>query len=681
MKSLNLYAWEDTDLSREDRICSDTFDEINFYFHDETRIYITPKTAEHINTHRIKVNALTISVEENFNKNCLVECGVLSELINVSTFPLYWILKTHNHLIDYKNFFYVHNVKKENFIHPFLSFNGKAKPHRRYFIDALCSNNLLDSGVVSYHGSEAPDPIFTWKCYAGGKMRVDGSTFSSYTFNETFVKSFLHIPTESETDVIAISEKTAIPLLNELPFLVLGAPGFHAYLKQLGFKLYDELFDYSFDEEENLELRIAKLIDNIHHVVNNKDKLDEFYSILKPKLEFNKRHALSLVSSINCVPDMLKNHYYEICNKQYLYNDEYILIENFNFFNDVTKQNLSLHPRKSRIRKRYYNYWYDNFSYDKVINDILEYHPEEITIFGEHECEVWATQPFVNLVNEMNIKVNYTTLSVVDEKYLNKVKDLGIRNINVESWDTYYFRHAADVVLNLKNTDKRNEYKYPFICLNNRAHLHRCYVIDFMAKYNLINTQKVSWIDPLNEVMASKFKFKYFDGNRVDFDNMKTNQDSYIIPNEYYESFVDFVTESSHETIAISEKTIKPLVFKKPFVIMGAAGINKHLEKLGFKLYDEIIDYSFDEVEDIELRAELYVKNMKNISELKNFDDIYSILLPKVEHNYNLCFELAVSMDIPKEVKKILPIAQTNPFDEELGCFLVYKRLFGDNRR
>lgn len=693
MKSLNLYAWEDSDLSREDRICSDIFDEINFYFHDEIRINITSPAVKHININNIRINALTISADKEFVKNCLIECGVLEELINVSIFPLYWILKTHNHLVDYRNIFYIHNIEKESFTHPFLSFNGKAKPHRRYFIDALCNNNLLDLGVVSYHGSEVPDPSFTWTCYAGGKMRVDGSEFSSYTFNETFIKSFLHIPTESETAVIAISEKTAIPLLNKLPFLVLGAPRFHAYLKDLGFKLYDELFDYSFDEEENLSLRIEKLIKNIHFVVDNKDRLDEFYSILKPKLEFNKQHALDLVSSINCVPDMLKRHYYDICNKEYLYNDECVLINNFNFFNDVTKidiQGIKQKARKTRIRKRYYNYWYNDFSYDKVITDILENSPEEITIFGENEWQIWVTEPFVDLVNKLNIKVNFTTLSVVDEKYLNNVKDFGINTVvNVESWDTYYFRYASNALLNLKQIDKYKEHKYPFICLNNRGHLHRCYVIDFMAKHNLINVGKVSWIDPhneayvhvLNETPLSKFKFKYFDGNKIDFDNMKINQDSYIIPDEYYECLVDFVTESTHEHIVISEKTIKPLVFKKPFAIMGAVGINKHLEKLGFKLYDEIIDYSFDEVEDIELRAELYVKNMKNISELKNFDDIYNILLPKIEHNYNLCFELAASMDIPKEVKKILPIAQTNPFDEELGCFLIYKRLFGENRK
>lgn len=675
MKILNLYAWEGTDLEKEDRICADTFDEINFYYHDEIKLHVSKTVAEHINHNNIKVNVLTISTDELYVKKCLLVCGVKEELINVSLFPLYWILKTHIELIEHKNKYYLENTQKETFTRPFLSFNGRGKEHRCKLIDILYSKNLLDDGVVTFHGNK--DLNYDWKYYDGNRIEIEGPVFSSYIFDESFIGSFLHIPTESEVDVIAISEKTVIPILNELPFLVLGAHKFHAYLKDLGFKLYDEVFDYSFDDEENLETRVEKLVKNIEFVVQNKEKLNELYSILKPKLEFNKQHALNLVKSINCVPDMLKKHYYNLSKQSNMFANELVIVKNFNFFDDTEKVDLT--KIRNRTKKLYYNYWH-NFSYNKIVDDINEQLPEEIVIFGEQEWEVWVTEKFVNTVNEKNIKVSYTTAGVVDEKYLERVKQLGIHNIKVESWNTFYFRFAAEPIRYLKDETKQNTFRYPFICLNNRGHLHRCYVIDFITEYGLLNKGKVSWTDPKNESSTLQFKFNYFDGNLIDLDDMKTKQDSYIIPNEYYETFFDFVTEATYKAIVISEKTIKPLVFKKPFAVMGAVGFHKHLQNLGFKLYDEIIDYSFDDIEDLELRAKLYVENIKRISELKDFDSVYNTLIPKLEHNYDLCFKLVNSSEIPNEVKKILPIVHTNPYENELGCLARYKYLIGGNK-
>jgi hypothetical protein len=673
MKVLNLYAWEDTDLSREERICDDIFDEINLYFHDEITAWVTPVSVEHINKYNIKLNVLTISTDVDYVKKHLLEVGLRNELISISLFPLYWILKTHAELINFNNLYYRENTKRQNFTYPFLTFNGKSKYHRCYLIDELCNNNFLSEGIFSFHGS-AEKINYEWKYYTGDKKEIDGSIVNSYIFDDTFVKSFLHIVAESNDDVIAITEKTMIPLLNELPFLVVGAKGFHEYLKTLGFKLYYELFDYSFDKEEHIHDRIQKLLKNVKFVIENKHRLDELYARIKPDIEFNKKHALKLISSINCVPDMLKEHYHNLKDKKVMSSDEMVIVRNFNYFEDVEKVNIE--DVRIKRRTQYYNYWYDNFSYDKVIENIYLDEPEEIIIFGEQEWEIWAKKNFVDLVNKRNIKVKYTTASVVDEKYLERVKELGINNITVEQWSTYYFKFSTEK-LNLLKENKPSVFKYPFICLNNRGHEHRCRVIDYITKYNLLDKGIISWVDPLHEAGT----FKYFDGNQILLnDDMKNEQSSYIIPNEYYESLFDFVTESTSLAVIISEKTIKPLVFKKPFVIIGDKGINRYLESLGFKLYDEIIDYTFDDVDDLDTRAKLYVENMKKVSELTNLDDIYNQLLPKIEHNYNLCLYFSKSKDdIPKEIEKILPMVLTNPFIEELDCLAIYKQIFGEN--
>tara|TARA_B100000287_G_scaffold370733_1_gene368349 strand:+ start:1153 stop:2043 length:891 start_codon:yes stop_codon:yes gene_type:complete len=47
----------------------------------------------------------------------------------------------------------------------------------------------------------------------------------------------------------SVTEKTFKPLFWQKPFLILGGQGIHTFLKNEGFELYDEIFDYSFDNE------------------------------------------------------------------------------------------------------------------------------------------------------------------------------------------------------------------------------------------------------------------------------------------------------------------------------------------------------------------------------------------------------------------------------------------------
>jgi hypothetical protein len=283
------------------------------------------------------------------------------------------------------------------------------------------------------------------------------------------------------------------------------------------------------------------------------------------------------------------------------------------------------------------------------------------------------------LVNEHDVRVIYTTMAAKS----NHIKNLGINNLEIQHWPTFYFRYSTEALRN-HIIDEKFELKYPFVCLNNRAHLHRFYVIDYLSAHGLLDKGIVSWIDPLNEVSSIQRDrhtfFKHFTGQHLLLsDNMKWRQDSYIIPPEYRMSLFDFVTECCYETIAISEKTIKPLMLKKPFAVMGGVGINNYLKELGFQLYDEIIDYGFDSVEDLEERARLYVKNIEKVSKITNLSGIYARLLPKINHNYSRCIELSTDMNIPEIVKEVLPIVLTNPFVDELRCLAKYKELFKES--
>jgi hypothetical protein len=59
------------------------------------------------------------------------------------------------------------------------------------------------------------------------------------------------------------SEKTLKPIVNFQPFVIYGQRGINHALVELGYKLYDDYFDLSFDWESNNIIRYKKLLENI----------------------------------------------------------------------------------------------------------------------------------------------------------------------------------------------------------------------------------------------------------------------------------------------------------------------------------------------------------------------------------------------------------------------------------
>ena len=105
-----------------------------------------------------------------------------------------------------------------------------------------------------------------------------------------------------------------------------------------------------------------------------------------------------------------------------------------------------------------------------------------------------------------------------------------------------------------------------------------------------------------------------------------------LVPMEYLQSNIDLVLEADIDTLFITEKTWKPIAFKKPFIIYGGRGIHTKLKELGFKLHIELFDFSFDLeynrldmiIDQVNKYIDIYPNKFK---EMINFDI--------VEYNFN----------------------------------------------
>ena len=89
------------------------------------------------------------------------------------------------------------------------------------------------------------------------------------------------------------TEKTSKALLFCKPFLVIGCTGWYKIFEELGFKLYDELFDYSFDEIESFKDRHQAIMTQIKDILNmDRDMLNKKILDIQDKIYYNKRQLL-----------------------------------------------------------------------------------------------------------------------------------------------------------------------------------------------------------------------------------------------------------------------------------------------------------------------------------------------------------------------------------------------------
>jgi len=103
----------------------------------------------------------------------------------------------------------------------------------------------------------------------------------------------------------------------------------------------------------------------------------------------------------------------------------------------------------------------------------------------------------------------------------------------------------------------------------------------------------------------------------VDTDDFKTNHALSINSQLHYDTLFQIVNETHvdnfrNTSLFYSEKTFRSMIHFHPFVIYGQQGCNRYLEKLGFKLYTDWIDYDFDNEPDPILRYKKLLESLSN---------------------------------------------------------------------
>jgi hypothetical protein len=231
----------------------------------------------------------------------------------------------------------------------------------------------------------------------------------------------------------------------------------------------------------------------------------------------------------------------------------------------------------------------------------------------------------------------------------------------------------------IQNLDNHQN-NYHFLYLNNRPHEWRLLLIDLLSKHNLLQYSAYSWHNNNDRgVIPHSYQLKHFNGDTKILDNRyAVYKDQCYVPTEFYQSFFQLVSESTNKVPFLTEKTFMPIIVGKPFIIAGCQGIHKNLQELGFKLYDELFDYEFDNINDIEQRYEMICFEIKKISKipLENLNKYNYSLTKKILYNRERLYDLVYSeKHRPELIQKIFKYYDETGIILDKSFINIYQKL------
>ena len=115
------------------------------------------------------------------------------------------------------------------------------------------------------------------------------------------------------------------------------------------------------------------------------------------------------------------------------------------------------------------------------------------------------------------------------------------------------------------------------------------------------------------------------------------------------------ITNESHSPdtkLFATEKTFRPILYCRPFVINGDYGTLDYLHTLGFKTFNKWWDESYDTAPNDWKRIENVLKIVETICKLTSSQcmDLYNDMLPIIKHNHELLYSLKQN----EKLKKLL---------------------------
>ena len=156
---------------------------------------------------------------------------------------------------------------------------------------------------------------------------------------------------------------------------------------------------------------------------------------------------------------------------------------------------------------------------------------------------------------------------------------------------------------------------------------------DFIFTYFKDNLHNGIWPHPIKNQPGTADLVKI---QKVKPNDMSHMRISHILPVEIYnQSYYSIVAETfpSNAHSHYTEKTAKPIIAKRPFIMFSGQYFLRNLRSLGFKTFGSVIDETYDTIENHDKRYEAAWAQVEWLCQ-QNPDDIIDELTDILEYNH-----------------------------------------------
>ena len=134
---------------------------------------------------------------------------------------------------------------------------------------------------------------------------------------------------------------------------------------------------------------------------------------------------------------------------------------------------------------------------------------------------------------------------------------------------------------------------------------------------------------------------------------LNKNTNGKLWENAYRQIAIEIVCETTmyQDAFHVTEKTLRPMYYRRPFLVVGSKDYLKKLQTLGFRTFEGIIPDYYDQLEGF-IRVDNVFQILESLIESNAIKLILEQCQSDIEHNYNLVLELS---------NKHLKIKKENP--------------------
>lgn len=233
----------------------------------------------------------------------------------------------------------------------------------------------------------------------------------------------------------------------------------------------------------------------------------------------------------------------------------------------------------------------------------------------------------------------------------NTMADQLPRFVAFQDFELWYYQRNLDTPALAINTNRSRD----FLCLNRTHKSWRACVLADLVAIGVMHNSILSYCNvdnnndqenPLQIDLIPQLRYltqRFLEQAPYHADNLsddQRNDHSQFASELYKNTFCNIVTESQLDVdqsggVFLTEKTFKPIKHAQMFFVVGAAGSLAELRRMGYRVFDHVLDNSYDDIEDATQRW-LSLRDAIRKAQAQGLQSLYQQCIDDLAQNQQL---------------------------------------------